>query len=976
MRLWKKLILGCLLLVLALVAGAVLYVSQVDPNEYRGAIADLVEDYTGRKLQIGGDLKIKLLPVPSVEANDVTFANAPWSSGPAMVRAKRARAEFAVLPILKGRWVVHRVVAIEPQVFLEVDPEGEPNWTFDDGVETAPTVDRETDIGKPVTGLDILIREVRIESGTLDYVDEQVGTRIRVGLDELTLGSNSPGGRLDLSVRAAYQGLPVTLGGRLGAAGAIMRNQPVEVDLEGRVGEVEFTVQGAVGKPLEARSLRLDVALNGKSTKAITDAAGVEVEELGPVNLNARLLEEDGYFHLESVSASARVRQTDASISGSVKNFDFDLVAWSPAETPQQTPMNVDLEGKFGEASIRVDGDVGDPLEGKDVRLGVALEAPATRPLTELAGVDFEEVGPVALTFTVRDKAGRFDFRDIDLRARPRETDATMKGSLSDLVMAFDGEKKQGKPAKVDVKGSFGESKYSVAGDVGKPMEAKDLHLKVTLRAKVTKPLTELAGVDLEELGPVNLNLTVTEKDGRFDLDGMDITARPRDADVSVKGSVADVAENPQPDVEVTLSAKTLRQLDETLPDVGPVSMSAKVRPSGDVVEVRDLVASVGKSDLSGSATVDTGAQPPSARARLRARVIDLTEFLPPREESSSPDDGDKAESETGPTRDRTSTAATGQPTGKRVFSDAPLPFDVLKKANGDVELAVDRLVTRTLVLEKVAVTAKLDDGNLTLEPTVHIAGGTLGGTVNIDARTQPTKVAADLGAKQVSIGTLTKEIRGYETSRGLDSSLDLKLSGRGESVRDLMAGLDGNVRLEVGEGRLKNDVLDRVGADLFSQIIGIAVPEDEKDGTTALNCGVLRFTVSDGEAIADQTIVLETEKVLVKGGGLIDLKSEKLDLGAKLAARKGIGIGTGTLSSLAKLQGTLAEPVLGTDLTEVVKAGAKVGIAFVTVGLSLVAEGVYGQISEDEHPCQTALARQMKVSPKEYKEQKAAEEN
>ena len=106
----------------------------------------------------------------------------------------------------------------------------------------------------------------------------------------------------------------------------------------------------------------------------------------------------------------------------------------------------------------------------------------------------------------------------------------------------------------------------------------------------------------------------------------------------------------------------------------------------------------------------------------------------------------------------------------------------------------------------------------------------------------------------------------------------------------------------------------------------------------------------------------METDKVLLKGSGLIDLKTEELDLGANLAARKGIRIGAGALSSLVRVQGTLAQPLLGTNLTGVAKQGARVGIAFATAGLSLLAEGVYGRISEDEHPCQTALARRIEA--------------
>jgi hypothetical protein len=102
----------------------------------------------------------------------------------------------------------------------------------------------------------------------------------------------------------------------------------------------------------------------------------------------------------------------------------------------------------------------------------------------------------------------------------------------------------------------------------------------------------------------------------------------------------------------------------------------------------------------------------------------------------------------------------------------------------------------------------------------------------------------------------------------------------------------------------------------------------------------------------------METDKVLLKGSGLIDLKTEELDLGANLAAREGIRIGAGTLGSLVRVRGTLAKPELATDLAGVAKTGARVGLAFATGGLSLLAETAYGYVSEDDQPCQTALAR------------------
>lgn len=839
MRLWVKLLIGALALVLVLIAGAVVFVSQVDPNDYKDTITDAVEGATGRKLVLGGDLRINLLPVPSLEANDVTFANAPWASQPDMLRVNRLRADLALLPLLEGRLEILRFDAIEPEVFLETDAAGKGNWEFAD--ESASVVEIKADSEVPSEELGIAVNEISMEKAGVEFLDGKTGDNIVLDVQKMTVGTKLPDDRLTLVLRATYQELPVTLDGRLGAVGALRRNQPIEVDVQGKVGEADFSVEGVVGKPLEGGDLRLDVGLKSPSTKKITDVAGLEVEEIGPVEMTLRLVEEGGHFHLDPVEASARPRGSDARISGSVKNITLDRLSSS------------------------ADGAV------------------------------------------------------------------------------------EGKAVSVDLQGSFAESRLSIVGDVGNLMNASGLRVDIAAETKSTRALTELAGIDVEEVGPLDLKLTLIEKNDRFNLDKIVMTARPRGARVTIKGSVQDVVDSPRPDLDVAVSAKTLRQLDETLPDAGPVSLSAKVRPSGKVIEIRELVAKVGKSDLSGSATVDTGAKPLGAKAKLRAKQIDLKEFAPPADKSDAP-------------------TAVEKPAGGKIFSGDPLPLDALKKFNADIELAVGRLITPKLTFDKVNVAARLENGNLTVKPAIQVAGGTVNGIISIDARTQPAKFAMDVEAKKVSIGALTKELRGYETSKGLDSNLTMKLRGQGNSVRALMGRLDGDIRLDIGEGRLNNDVLDRVGADLLTQLIGVAVPTDEEEKTTAFKCAVVRFAIAKGDAIADETLVMETGKVLVKGGGLIDLKAEELDLGASLTPRKGIRIGAGTLSSLARVQGTLANPRLGTDLKGMAKTGARVGIAVATGGLSLLAEGLYDSATEDDQPCQTALTHQIKITPAEYK--------
>lgn len=939
MRLWIKVLIGVLALGLLLVAGAALFVSQVDPNEYRGVIADAVEHATGRKLQIGGDLRIRLLPVPSVQANDVSFANAPWASQPYMLRAKHVRADVALLPLLEGKVVIRRFDAMEPQVHLQTDADGKGNW------QLGGAGDPGAGAGRSSAERMIVVNQVRIENASLTYVDGRTGRKTDLAVAELVAGRERLSKRVSIALSATYQNLPVMLKGKLGEAGAIVSGQPFELDLNGGLGDAEFSIAGTVGNGLVGKDLRLDIALQSPSTRPITAAVGVEVEELGPVDMQLQVVEEGGQLRLDPVKLSARPRGTDARISGSVRNIALNRLSGADPGDAARKSIDLDLQASLGEARFSVVGDVAYPVDAGTVRLDVTADTQSTQWLTKLAGVELEEIGPLKLSLAMLGSGGRYDFDNIYLTARPRNTGASMRGSIKGLVLYASPGNTNRQPAKVDVQGALGRAQYSVNGQVAEPMQAKGLRLSVSLDAKSTRALTALADVDVEELGPLGLKLMVIGDADRLDLSGIDLTARPRGARITITGSVDDVVNKPRPDLGVALAAEQLRQLDESLPQAGPVRLSVKVQPSAEAIEIRELVAQVGKSDLSGSATVDISGERPTTKAKLRSKLIDLTELAPTAKQANG---------KTGPEK-----AADG-----RLFSGNPLPLDALKKMNADIELAVARLVTDKLALEKVDLVAKLDNGNLMVKPAARIAGGTIGGTINIDSRTQPAKFTADVDASKVSIGSLTKELRGYETSKGLDSNLKMKLRGQGDSVRALMGDLDGDIRLDIGEGSFNNNVLDRVGADLLTQIISVAVPTGEKDKTTAFKCGVVRFAVNKGDAVADQTLVMETDKVLLTGGGLVDLKTENLDLGAHLAPRKGIRIGTGTLSSLVRVQGTLADPRLGTNLKGVVSTGARVGIAVATGGLSLLAESVYGRVSEDADPCQAALTRKIDANP------------
>jgi uncharacterized protein involved in outer membrane biogenesis len=289
------------------------------------------------------------------------------------------------------------------------------------------------------------------------------------------------------------------------------------------------------------------------------------------------------------------------------------------------------------------------------------------------------------------------------------------------------------------------------------------------------------------------------------------------------------------------------------------------------------------------------------------------------------------------------------------------LPLEVLSAWDLDLQLSADKVGFRKLTLEDVALPIVLRAGRLTVSPKASLAGGRFTGEISVArAGTAPPAVGLRMNGRDFEFGELSRQIRGFELTRGGKSSLDINLAGRGSSVSEILAGSNGRVEFQMREAAIQTRMLDRAGGDLLTQLLGVFIPSGEKKEMTQLECVVVRFGVRDGIAVADKTLVAQTEKVNVVGGGTINLKDETLDLGARLGARQGIHIGGGALASLVRLRGPLTNPQIGTDLTGIAVAGAKVAGAVATLGGSLLVEKAYEQIVKQPDPCKGALAAEL----------------
>lgn len=509
-------------LVIAIVVAGYVVLSTMEFEDLRETIQAEAKKATGRDLTIAGPIDLAVSWTPAIAIEDVTFANADWGSRPAMVKLNRLEVEVALLPLLSGEVEIRRLVVVHPDILLETDAQGTPNWSLEGIAEAAEEVAEEggPEAETTVGGMPIL-NHVTIEDGVLTYRDGQTGEEMIVELNELTSSAGGVDAPVELNLNGSYNGEPFSLSGRLGAF-TQLKSGPFPVDLQAAAGDAIFTIKGAVAQPLAGQGLDLKVSAKGESLASIGALAGTDLPPLGPYDVAARIKADNldgGTLSLSEFAAkiggsdltgqaTLAMNATPPAVSGSFSSQLLDVADFAPpgggeadaAETAQgggpespyvfteePLPLDglkaVDANLKFDAATLRLK----DKLELKDFDLTLKLAGGrlAIAPLTTgfangtlEASVDLD--GSKATPSLVATLKGA----DIDYGQllRDMEIEDSVKGT-----MGLD----------VDLRGAGGSPRAIAAGLNGKTEIVSD-------EGVVSNRLLKIVGVGLSNiLGPL-----------------------------------------------------------------------------------------------------------------------------------------------------------------------------------------------------------------------------------------------------------------------------------------------------------------------------------------------------------------------------------------------------------------------------------------------------------------------------------------
>lgn len=342
-----------------------------------------------------------------------------------------------------------------------------------------------------------------------------------------------------------------------------------------------------------------------------------------------------------------------------------------------------------------------------------------------------------------------------------------------------------------------------------------------------------------------------------------------------------------------------------TTPNTPPYRLAGTLTRDGTLFRFDDFSGRVGSSDLSGDLKVDKVNDRRWVEADLVSRSLDIDDLAAVL--------GARPQVTSGGTV--TTSGAPG-----RLLPDAPLNVERLRVMDGRLSYRAASVKRNELEIRRVDLGAELKSGVLNLDPVAFdFSRGELNGTARIDATKDTPYTAADFRLAGYPLESIIPARNGAPTVTGRALGR-AKLEGPGASVRDFAANSKGSLSLVVPQGQMRAAFAELLGINAGAGLLKLLRGDASN---AAIRCAVADFDVSGGVARA-RTFVIDTDVVLAKGSGSINLKTETLDLTIDGESKKPRLL---RLWAPIHVRGPLPAPRIGVDTGQVVAQGGLAAI-------------------------------------------------
>ncbi|MFU9137607.1 AsmA family protein [Erwinia tasmaniensis] len=387
---------------------------------------------------------------------------------------------------------------------------------------------------------------------------------------------------------------------------------------------------------------------------------------------------------------------------------------------------------------------------------------------------------------------------------------------------------------------------------------------------------------------------------------------------VQVAGTLQDPLNLGGLNIRLRFSGDTLANLygltGIVLPDTPPYETDGHLiahfqQKGGPVFNYENFNGHIGDSDIHGSMTYTQSKPRPKLEGSLESRQLRMAD-LGPLIGVNSGKNSSKTEQAKAKRGD-----VSNQP------ADRVLPHDRFDTKSwgvmdADVKFSGKRIEHSTsLPLSDLYTHLVLKNGDLLLDPLrFGVAGGSLNSTIHMEGNHTPMRARADLHARNLKLKQLFPNVAAMQSSMGQMNG-DASLSGTGNSVADILATSNGDLKMLMNDGVISRSLMEIVGLNVGNYVVGKLFGDDQ----VRINCAAADLNVRNGLATS-KLFVFDTENAVININGTTNFANERMDLSINPESK---GVRIVTLRSPLYVRGTFKKPDAGVKAGPLIARGA-----------------------------------------------------
>ena len=376
-----------------LVAVAVFYYLLHDQDWIKGKVEGTVSELSGRQFTIQGPLDIEISLHPTVAAEGLMFANAPWADTGNMVELNKLRLSIDLLSVFSDQFVIHFIEADGLVVALAENDNGDVNWDLFPGEKTedeAALTEWPINLGRVSLTQFSMTHDAPDRTEPLDLVIAEFQA---VKLEDE---------RVELIGNGSIGGLPLSLDGLAGPLNHLILGGGMDVKTDIHLGEIDLNIEGHVVDVLTGEGMDMRVNFSGPEFTWLTRRFALEDFSSGPFDFD---------FQLENLEDSTKI----------------------------------DLVGDLGSLDINAKGTVDDPVSPREGEVQFDITGPNLKALVNALGGPELPQSPYRVQGDVSTHLGETRIQDLQIELG--ENTGQLSGTLgewpellgSELELVFQG---------------------------------------------------------------------------------------------------------------------------------------------------------------------------------------------------------------------------------------------------------------------------------------------------------------------------------------------------------------------------------------------------------------------------------------------------------------------------------------------------------------------------------------------------------